>query len=610
MTIPSGPRNSRRDFVKMASATALGVGATLAVPGAAAALVTTRNRVLVLGGGIGGLTTAHELAERGYQVTVVEPKAWGGKARSIPVAGTGTGGRADLPGEHGFRFFPGFYKNIPDTMRRVPAGGNADGVFGHLVDAHQELLTTPNNGQLWYLPSADEHGFQEAAESVITALGIAFGVPPNETAYFVRKMLVFMTSSDQRRVGQWEYVSWQEFTNSAHFSPMYQDLFGSGLTKTLVAAKGAAASTRTVALMGEAFLYSLMAQYNPWIARESGYGAADRLLDLPTNEAWIDPWRDYLRSRGVTFVGQQRAKTLLMRYGRVDGVVVEPTDDTGRATGGNTTTLTADWYVSAMPVEQMTKLLSPEVLAAAPALKRLNNLRTDWMNGIQYFLSRPPEVPIHGHVAFLDTPWALTSIDQGLFWRKDIAASYGDGRVKDIYSVDISDWFTPGIVYGKPAVECTPDQIAHETWEQMKRSLNRPRQTILTDDMLASWFLDPAITWPEGPNAPARNSEQLLINTAGSLDDRPKATTAIPNLFLASDYVRTNVDLATMEGANEAGREAANAILARSGSSASPARIQGLWQPRELDPVRATDAVLYAAGLPNALDVIPRGVPF
>ncbi len=71
----------------------------------------------MLGGGVAGLTAAHERAERGFRVIVVEPKALGGKARSIPVPGSGSGGRGDLPGEQGFRFFPGFYKNIPDTMR-------------------------------------------------------------------------------------------------------------------------------------------------------------------------------------------------------------------------------------------------------------------------------------------------------------------------------------------------------------------------------------------------------------------------------------------------------------------------------------------------------------
>src|SRR3954468_263088 len=79
--------------------------------------------VAVLGGGVAGLSAAHELAERGFDVTVLEQRnAPGGKARSIPYAGTGTGGRADLPGEHGFRFFPGFYRPLPDTMSRIPVG--------------------------------------------------------------------------------------------------------------------------------------------------------------------------------------------------------------------------------------------------------------------------------------------------------------------------------------------------------------------------------------------------------------------------------------------------------------------------------------------------------
>lgn len=606
----SGPDTpTRRDFVKLASGAAAGVGLGMAAPGTAAALLTTRRKVAVLGGGVGGLTAAHELAERGFEVTVIEPKAFGGKARSIPVPGTGTGGRGDLPGEHGFRFFPGFYKNIPDTFRRIPVAGNPNGVMDHLVDAHQTVMTLPEGGQLWMLPPLNEDGFYAGMRSVVTAIGLAAHVPPNEIEYFLRKMLVFVTSSDERRRGQWEYVSWSDFTKSAQFSPTYQTVFGTGLTKSLVAAKGELASTRTVALMGEAFVYALLASTNPYVRQQSGYGAADRLLDLPTNEAWINPWVAHLKKLGVRFVTHHRARTLKIRNGRIDGVVIEPTDGHGRPTGGTRSTITADWYVSAMPVEQMVKLLTADVLAAAPGLRGLKRLRTDWMTGIQFFLNRPPEVPIKGHVAYLDTPWALTSIDQGLFWRKDIATSYGNGRVKDILSVDVSDWFTPGIVYGKPAVECTPKQIAHEVWAQLKRALNSPQLTILEDDMLERFFLDPAITWPDGYGSRSANSERLLINTAGSLDDRPKATTKIPNLFLASDYVQSNVDLATMEGANDAGRQAANAILARSNSGKAPAVIHELWQPRELDAVRRTDALLYAAGLPNALDIVPAGLP-
>ena len=52
--------------------------------------------VLVIGGGVGGLTAAHELVERGFTVDVYESRlSWGGKARSQPVPDTGTAGRRD-----------------------------------------------------------------------------------------------------------------------------------------------------------------------------------------------------------------------------------------------------------------------------------------------------------------------------------------------------------------------------------------------------------------------------------------------------------------------------------------------------------------------------------
>ncbi|MFA6300516.1 MAG: FAD-dependent oxidoreductase, partial [Nocardioides sp.] len=87
---------------------AAGAAGVLAVARPAPAFARRPGRtVAVLGGGMAGLAAAHELIERGFDVTVYEPKAWGGKARSIPVKGTGTEGRRDLPGEHGFRFFPG-----------------------------------------------------------------------------------------------------------------------------------------------------------------------------------------------------------------------------------------------------------------------------------------------------------------------------------------------------------------------------------------------------------------------------------------------------------------------------------------------------------------------
>src|SRR5690348_16236639 len=91
---------SRREFVRSAAAAgAYGFASSPAVAATRSGRhADVRTQVAVFGGGVGGLTVAHELAERGFRVMVFEPKAPGGKARSIPVPGTARGGRQDLPG--------------------------------------------------------------------------------------------------------------------------------------------------------------------------------------------------------------------------------------------------------------------------------------------------------------------------------------------------------------------------------------------------------------------------------------------------------------------------------------------------------------------------------
>src|SRR5262245_37088836 len=104
------------------------------------------SRVVILGGGVAGMSAAQELMERGFEVVVLEfGDVPGGKARSIPVTHHGedtpgfqlVDGAAEsvghrVPGEHGFRFFPGFYKHVIDTMRRIPSFDGAK-VADHLV---------------------------------------------------------------------------------------------------------------------------------------------------------------------------------------------------------------------------------------------------------------------------------------------------------------------------------------------------------------------------------------------------------------------------------------------------------------------------------------------
>ena len=174
-------------------------------------------RVIVLGGGVAGLSAAHELAERGFEVTVFETRSIaGGKARSMPVPGSGTDGRRDLPGEHGFRFFPGFYRHLPDTMRRIPFDGQA-----------RRRVRQPRRGQ----PGADRarrrrgdrlpRTLPDLAARPRSCLPLVLRLRrrrrasrSHEQAHFVDRLLLLLTSCEERRFAEYEHQSWWEFSGA------------------------------------------------------------------------------------------------------------------------------------------------------------------------------------------------------------------------------------------------------------------------------------------------------------------------------------------------------------------------------------------------------------
>jgi uncharacterized protein with NAD-binding domain and iron-sulfur cluster len=515
--------------------------------------------VAILGGGVAGLTAAHELAERGFAVTVYETRdRLGGKARSLPVPGSGTDGRGDLPAEHGFRFFPGFYRHVPDTMRRI-------GVDGHLVGADRVLLAQGDGRNELLTPAHLPESLDDFAlvTRFVLEAATSLGIPPQETAFFLERLLTLLTSCDERRLGQWELQSWWSFVGAEQRSPAFRKFLADGLTRTLVAARAREMSART----GGSILLQLLFD----LTRAGG--RADRVLDGPTSDVWIDPWAAHVEGLGAQIRRSAPVEGIHLSGGRISGATVAGA------------TVTADHYVAAVPVEIMRTLAGPDLRAAEPRLKRLDRLVTRWMNGVMFYLDEDLPV-VNGHAIYIDSEWALTSISQRQFWRGYDLEQRGDGRVEGILSVDVSDWAQPSRRLGKIAMQCSHDEVIAEVWAQLSDHLED-----LDESNVVRAFLDPAIEFPN-PTA-AANLEPLLVNTANSWEDRPDAVTRIPNLFLASDYVRTHTDLATMEGANEAARRAVNGILEATGSSAPRCEIWPLREPAAFAPARALDRIRW-----------------
>jgi 15-cis-phytoene desaturase len=540
-----------------------------------------KQAVAILGGGVGGLSAAHELAERGFAVTVYERNAaFGGKARSVSVAGSGVGGRTDLPGEHGFRFFPGFYKHITDTMSRIPFGTGGANCRDNLVQATRILLARQGKvDPVWVAR------FPETRDDFRTAFLALFDnldIPHHELVFFVSRLLALATSCEERYNEEYEQIAFWDFIGAPARSENYRKYLGQGMTRSLVAMRAEESSTRTVGRILLQLIYGILVPGRVF----------DRLLNGPTNDVWIDPWRKHLTGRlGLTLVPNATVRSFNLAGDRFRSVSVE--------CNGQLEEVTADFYVAAMPVEIMQRLVTPELMHAAPSLARLGELRTEWMNGIQFYLETDRPLA-DGHTVYLDSNWALTSISQRQFWHSYDLSNYGNGRVGGVLSVDISNWTAPGNFNGKPAMAAaTREEIKDEVWAQLKAALNAPGHVQLDDANVVGWFLDPDIQLPN-PSA-VTNLEPLLVNRVGSLAARPEAYTEVRNLFLASDYVRTNTDLATMEGANEAARRATNAILAVSGIAAPPCDLWKFDIPIPMRDAQLLDEVRFRMGLPNLL---------
>ncbi len=588
--------HTRRRFLAATGGAALALGTAIGTASAA----PSGNRVAVLGGGVSGLSAAHELAERGYAVTVYEYyDALGGKARSMDVPGTAAGGRKPLPAEHGFRFFPGFYRNLPDTLRRIPVPGNPNGVHDNLRSGTEALFARSGGRPDLHFPlrrattppAPGDLTPSWIRDQILSVLDLGTRLPAHEAAYFADRVLVHLTSCDARREEVWEKVAWWDFIRAEEMSEEYRTVLGIGQTRNLVATRAEVASTRTVGrvIIEALLLWGLLGR------GMDGDADIDRVLNAPTSEAWIDPWERHLRSLGVEFVLGTQVREVLYDGGRVTGVRVSARD------GGHDSTVTADHYVCALPVEHARVTWGRALRAADPQLARCDALRTDWMTGVMFYLRTPTPV-VHGHINCLDSPWSVTGVGQAQFWDgRDFSRDYGDGQAHDCLSAIISEWDKPGILYGKTAKECTKEEVVAELWAQLKDGLNDAGKTTLRDEDRLGWFMDPAVTGLGGPEP--QNREQLLIHPTGTLYNRPSAKTAVPNFFLAGDYVRTDVDLATMEGANESARRAVNALLDADRSDTERCEIRELYRPPEMEPLKRIDEVRYRLGLPNTFDL-------
>lgn len=278
--------------------------------------------------------------------------------------------------------------------------------------------------------------------------------------------------------------------------------------------------------------------------------------------------------------------------------------------------------------------------------------------GVQFFFPNGQRFGLEGHVYFPQTRWGLSAISQAPYWRvRRVLANHG---YLAGMSVDLGQWYGLGEKVYKPAIRCSPGEIAGEVWAQIATRFHPDLAAVLAPPL---WYsVDPYLHF--GPRGVARNAAPFLINRPEDCPRRPgtvlpprpwvkrpgESPPTLPGVppaeqriarlltsgifygisagrwMVAGPHMKTHTRMNTMEAANESARHAVNTILVHLASQERPplpkkdapavppaGTLMGdfcrVWDPEEneiedLAPLKRLDERLYEKKLPHMAEIL------
>ena len=589
-------RSSRRRFLQDAAVAGTAIGLAGAPGTAVARKRGGRRDVAVLGGGMAGLAAAHELAERGFASPSTSARRSAARRAASgcrrPRAAAAARSRASTASAS---------SPASTTTCRTRCGASRarerERRVGQLRDATETQVPAhggPRRTRTLFGVGPGPRGAPRprgcsASWSRSSSSSRACG--PTRPSSSPTACMVFLTSCDERRYGQWEHTTWWDFVRAEGKSDEYKK----------VIARGPDPQPRR--RQGDGGQHAHDRQHGRGLRDEHPWAAATTAP--PTASSTRRPTRpgstrgsQHLRRLGVRFHVGQTVEALEMRRGRV--VAARARDRRGRRRR-----IEADWFVCAMPAERARRLWSPQGARARPGLELMDELFVDWMAGIQFYLQRAgrpyPRAPhLRGRAVGADGAHPGAVLGRARLRRATTATARRSTASRSTSPTGTR----PGILYGKPAKQCT--RAGRSSARSGRRSRRTSRTTASRCSPTTSCTRGSSTRRSTGRRSARRNRNDDAAagqhrRAPGS--KRPQARTKIPNLFLAGDYVQTDIDLATMEGANESGRAAVNALLDAAGLQGQAARrCTSSTTRRSSRPRSAADPELFAAGRPNALD--------
>jgi uncharacterized protein with NAD-binding domain and iron-sulfur cluster len=567
----------------------------------------------IFGGGIGGMSAALHLGRmrpalpNGARIVIHEAdRHLGGKAASQFTKAENVAhpeGARGFPGEHGFRFFPNFYRCIVDTMRHIHLTEAYKHRRGLVLKANTsfEALRATRAGGLAHrgrtIPIERSQSLSTMVDAVRKVAG-EFAIEPHDAMTFSHQLLRFLTTCKERALLTWEKSTLQDF--------MAEHRFGDGMRqflrslRALSAMRASKGSLRTLLFTAVQMLYDFDPEYHLW----------DALLPGTTDDLLLDPWQEELDRLGVDIVLNERLLALSFAN-FAPGVIRASSFKIRKADGSEEQLAVAagDIVILAVPFERARTLLlnadnRPAALAGLAEIpQRADNLGdgAEPMVGVQFWLRK--DVPIvEGHIAMPNSRWAMTAVSQAQFWKstygndRPLAEVFGCPGLQGILSVIVSAWDEPGREGAPSPFRSTSEQIAREAFGQLVEETG----AALTWNDVLHYSVDHDIAF-DGQRAFCPTP--LWVSPRGSYVRRPLPDLGLKNFYIASDWARTETDVGSMEGADEAARLTVAAVAAKLGIEAEVPEVRRLRLWPELELAQRVDEWLFRKNLGPLLDM-------
>lgn len=463
-----------------------------------------KKKVLIVGGGIAALSSALELAERGYDVKVVEKNPdLGGRLETRHLT-TAVGEKNVIHGHH--EFFNG-YHTLWDIVDRLGVRGNF----------------RPHNAvDFAFRTYKPERLESSPAIYPINLLAIVLRSPNLRTKIFsllkdTPAFLDIMFFDTEKARKKWDSKTFRQWADERHVSKEFWDV---------IMEPAASVTLNDVEKISAAQMLELMHLY--FISQPQ---AMNRMVATSDHEtALIKPWRQYLEDNGVQFETGHEVKGLRFEDGKAVGEVGDRQN--------------YDWVVLSANIPGTQQILTNSVASDQKSAAALDQIRTTAdklkvapeYHVLRVWLDKKPDA---GRPDILETPQHHPINLVAQFNKiEDEAKAWSDRTGGSVFEFHL---------YNTPKLNgMAPEDI----WTAI-----RPVAVEVMPELAAAKL--EAATVTEKNDFTSYEVGQQTIRPGADFPQKA----GISNLALAGDWVQTRYPSALMERAVCTGREAANIAL-------------------------------------------------